>query len=70
MCGGAPKVVKRDLQAEQLEAERKATETANAEVAFRKGRRRNSSLLANPGGASGIYGGGSAISQGKDRLGA
>ncbi len=68
MCGGRPpKVVERDLQAEQLAAERKATEKANAEVAYRRGKRRKSSLIANPGGAAGV----SAISQpaGKDTLG-
>lgn len=63
-----PKVQKRDLAAEQLAAERDATEKANAEVAFRKGRRRKSSLIANPGGAAGLYGG-SAISQGREQLG-
>lgn len=70
MCGGsAPKPVKRDLQAEQLLAERTATKEANAELAAKRTRRRNSSLIANPGGAAGLTG--SAISQpvGKDTLG-
>lgn len=67
MCGSTPNVQRRDLQAEQLEAERKATEKANAELAFRKRNRQQSSLLATAGGAGGL----SAISQpvGKDTLG-
>lgn len=55
MCGGgAPKAQKRDLEAERLEAERKATEKANAEVAYRRSRRSSQSLIANPGGAAGL----------------
>lgn len=69
MCSSPkkPKVEKRDLKAEQLEAERKATLKANAEAAYQKGKRRASSLIANPGGAGGT----SAIAQttGKDTLG-
>ena len=49
-----PKVVKRDLAAEQEEAARKATEKANAEIAYRRSRRAQSSLIANPGGAAGL----------------
>lgn len=69
MCGGGPKPAPaRDIQGEQLEAERKATAKSNAEVAAKKRNRRASSLIANPGGAAGL---GSAISQpvGKETLG-
>lgn len=72
MCGGkAPKPVKRDLEAEQLEAERKATEKANAEIAYKRKNRGKSSLIANTGGASGLSGGSaiSSYSQGKTTLG-
>jgi len=58
----------RDLEAEKLESERKATEKANAETAFRRTQRRKSSLIANAGGAAGT----SAISSytsGKQTLG-
>ena len=75
MCGGgAPKAQRRDLEAERLEAERKATEKANAEIAYRRSRRRSQSLIANPSGAAGLS---SLIAQpalanpavGKDTLG-
>ena len=56
MCGGgkAPKPVKRDLLKEQEKAARKATEKANAEIAYRRSGRRRSSLIVNPGGAAGL----------------
>lgn len=70
MCGGggSPKVVERDLEAERIEAERKATQKANAELAYRRSRRSSQSLIANPGGAAGLT---SLIAQpaGKDTLG-
>jgi hypothetical protein len=46
-----PKVVERNPVKEQLEAERKATLTANAEIASRKKDMRYSSFLATGGGA-------------------
>ena len=69
MCGGTPKVERRDIAAEQRQAEADATKEANAEIAYRKRQRRKSSLIANPGGASGL--GASAISTttGSDTLG-
>lgn len=69
MCGGTPKVEKRDLKAEQLDAERLATQRANREIAQRRARRAGQSLIANPGGAAGLTG--SFISQppGKQTLG-
>ncbi len=70
MClNNTPKVEKRDVKAEQLEAEREATLKANQEIAARRSGRRRSSLIANPGGAAGL--GGTAIAQpvGKDTLG-
>lgn len=75
MCGGgAPRAQKRDLEAERLEAERKATEKANAEIAYRRSRRRSQSLIANPGGAAGLssliaQGVGALPTTGKDTLG-
>lgn len=70
MCGGStPKVQTRDLESERLEAERKATEKANSEIAYRRSRRSSQSLIANPGGAGGLT---SLIAQqpvGKDALG-
>ncbi len=68
MCGGdQPNVVKRDPLAEQAIADRTATQKANAELAYKRKQRQNSSLIANAGGAAGV----SAISQpvGKDKLG-
>jgi hypothetical protein len=70
MCGGTPKVQQRDLKAEQLDAERLATEKANAEISYRKNARRKSSLLANAGGAAGTsYGSALAQAPGKQTLG-
>ncbi len=76
MCGRAktPKVQQRDPVAEQEEAARKATLTANAELAYRRSKRQSSSLIANVGGARGAMpspGVGSVISQpiGKSTLG-
>lgn len=70
MCGSAPRVERRDLQAEQRQADAEATRRANTEIAQRRARRQSQSLIANPGGAAGITGG-SVISQpiGKERLG-
>lgn len=47
MCGSrkAPKVVERDLEAEQRQAEAKAATESNLELAARRKRRRESSLL-------------------------
>jgi len=47
MCGSrkAPKVVERDPVAEQREAEAKAATEANLQIAERRRRRRESSLL-------------------------
>jgi hypothetical protein len=49
-----PKVVERDPVKDQLAAERKATLTANAEIASRKRDLRYSSFLATGGGQAGI----------------
>ena len=54
MCGSTPKVQRRDLAAEQLVADRTATTKANAEIAARKSKRAQSSLIANAGGAAGL----------------
>ena len=56
MCnfGSIPKVQRRDVAAEQREAERKATEKSNADLAGRRARRRSQSLIANRGGAGGL----------------
>lgn len=57
MCGSKPRTpepVRRDPVAEQLEADRKATEAANAEAASRGRARRNSSLLATAGKQAGL----------------
>ncbi|MDX1496957.1 MAG: hypothetical protein R3352_05330 [Salinisphaeraceae bacterium] len=70
MCGGgAPDPVRRDPVKEQLEAERKATQAANAEEAVRKRGRRSSSLLATVGKKAGLLESGSVITRGKDTLG-
>lgn len=48
MCGKkpqVPQVVQRDPVAEQAQAEAKATADANTEIAARRGRRKQSSLL-------------------------
>lgn len=47
MCGSrkAPKVVERDLEAEQRQAEAKAATESNLELAARRKRRRESSLM-------------------------
>lgn len=70
MCGSVPSVEQRDIQAEQIASQKEATRKANAEVAARRARRTQSSLIANVGGRAGL-GGGSAISvqQGKNTLG-
>lgn len=62
---------KRDVAAEQAAADRKATLAANAELAYRRSKRKSQSLIANPGGAGGVSSPGSVISQpvGKDTLG-
>lgn len=71
MCGGGPRPKPRDLQAEQAEADRVSTREANKEIASRRSRRRQSSLIANPFGRQGL----SAINAissrptGKDTLG-
>ena len=63
--GSAPEPVKRDPVAEQLEAERKATEKANADASVRRVSRKRSSLLATAGQQAGV----TALSKGKDTLG-
>jgi len=67
MCGGTPKVEKRDIQAEKRLADMEATSKANADIAARRAGRRRSSLISNYGGAGGV----SAISTpaGSDTLG-
>lgn len=72
MCGSTPNVVTRDPVAEKLEADRKATEAANADTAKRKSSRRNSSLLATAGKRAGLIDDGvtgSVLSRGKTTLG-
>lgn len=56
MCGSrkAPKVVERDLEAEQKQAEAKAATEANLELAARRKSRRESRLLTL--GANGLTG--------------
>jgi hypothetical protein len=72
MCGSTPNVVKRDPVAEKLEADRKATEAANADAAKRKSSLRNSSLLATAGKRAGLIedGPASVLERGKKTLGA
>lgn len=74
MCGSkkAPKVVERDLVAEQRVAEANAASEANMALASRRRRRRESSLLTL--GADGLMGGGAtpsllAQAQGRSTLG-
>lgn len=74
MCGSkkAPKVVERDLVAEQRVAEANAASEANMALASRRRRRRESSLLTL--GADGLMGGGGtpsllAQAQGRSTLG-
>ena len=72
MCGSTPDVVRRDPVAEKLEADRKATEAANADTAKRKSALRNSSLLATAGKRAGLIDEGvsNVLERGKKTLGA
>lgn len=70
--GSSPRVVNRDPVAEKLEADRKATEAANADTAKRKSSARNSSLLATAGKRAGLLDqgvGASVLERGKKTLG-
>lgn len=58
-----PDVVQRDPEAEKIEAENKAQETANAEAAQKKKNRKANSLLSAGGEA------GSVLATGKTKLG-
>jgi 2-phosphoglycerate kinase len=69
MCGGAPKVEKRDIRGEKLEADREATRRANAEIAARRAKRAQSSLIANTGGAAGLGTSAISVQPGSDTLG-
>jgi len=69
MCGGTPKVEKRDIQGEKLQADREATRKANAEIAARKASRAKSSLISNVGGAAGLGSSAISVTQGRDTLG-
>ena len=69
MCGGVPKIEKRDIRAEALEADREATRSANAEIAARKSKRAKSSLISNAGGAAGLTSSAISVQPGKDTLG-
>jgi len=69
MCGGTPKVEKRDIRAENLLADREATRRSNQEIAARRASRIQSSLIANRGGAAGLGSSAISITQGKDTLG-
>lgn len=69
--GGRPDPVRRDPVAEQAEADRKATEAANADSAKRRASRRKSSLLATAGQKAGLVSESSSVlgSAGKTTLG-
>lgn len=69
MCGGPPKVQRRDIRAEKLQADREATRRANAEIAARRARRAQSSLISNVGGAAGLGSSAISVQAGKDNLG-
>lgn len=69
MCGSTPKVERRDIRAEQLQADREATRKANAEIAARKSARARSSLISNIGGAAGLGSSAISVQPGKDTLG-
>lgn len=69
MCGGTPKVEKRDIKGEKLQADREATRRANAEIAARRSKRVQSSLISNVGGAAGLGSSAISIQPGSDTLG-
>jgi 2-phosphoglycerate kinase len=69
MCGSTPSVERRDIRAENLQADREATRKANAEIASRKAGRARSSLISNIGGASGLGSSAISVQPGRETLG-